>query len=383
MIKKRFLSIVLTLAMLLGMFPGMSLTASAADSTTEITPSNTSGTMTITLTIAPATVDVTDVTLDKTATQTIDVGGSVAFTATVAPDNATDKKVKWSVGGTDTGAVKLYSDEACTTEVGANATDKLTVYAKGMSAGSATVTATSNADSEKKASCDVTVNAAQTPTETLLTTITPTGKTTHSATVDGVVTVSHNNDSYYGTYGWLWMENADTLTVSACEGYTITKCIFKQNAKNPVTDSSAPFELHFDSVGQWGGVQCRENSEFDGVTSIEVYGYATPTATHSVTITPGDNMTKTDASGATSQSDLSGAMTDVVYTADDGYYFPTDYGVATVNGISVTWDSYTQITVSGTPTADAAITLTAPTAKTTPDAPTTAAAVRLHDRRQQ
>ena len=222
---------------------------------------------------------------------------------------------------------------------------------------------------------ELTVNAAQTPTETLLTTITPTGKTTHSATVDGVVTVLHNNDYYNGKYGWLWIENADTLTVSACEGYTITKCIFKQNEKSPVTDSSAPFELHFDSVGQWGGVQCRENSEFDGVTSIEVYGYATPTATHSVTITPGDNMTKTDASGATSQSDLSGAMTDVVYTADDGYYFPTDYGVATVNGISVTWDSYTQITVSGTPTADATITLTAPTAKTTPAAPTTAGAV--------
>ena len=321
-----------------------------------------------------ATVSVTGVSLDKTTAQTIDVDGKVSFTATVAPDNATDKKVKWNVGGTDTGAVKLYSDEACTTEVGADAIETLTVYAKGISAGSATVTATSNADSEKKASCDVTVNAAQTPTETLLTTITPTGKTTHSATVDGVVTVSHNNDYYDGQYGWLWYDAVDTLTVSGCEGYTITKCIFKQNAKNPVTDSSAPFELHFDSVGQWGGVQCRENFEFDGVTSIEVYGYATPTATHSVTITPGDNMTKTDASGAESQTDLSGEMIDVVYTADDGYYFPEDYSVEEVNGITVTRNSYTQITVSGTPTADAEITLIAPTAKTTPDAPTTAAA---------
>ena len=49
--KKRILSIVLTLAMLLGMLPGMSLTASAAGETKEITPTNTSGTMTITLTI--------------------------------------------------------------------------------------------------------------------------------------------------------------------------------------------------------------------------------------------------------------------------------------------------------------------------------------------
>ena len=98
-------------------------------------------------------------------------------------------------------------------------------------------------------------------------------------------------------------------------------------------------------------------------------------AAHSVTVTPGEHMTKTADSDEASQSNLSGAMADVVYTANDGYYFPTDYSVATVNGISVTRDSYTQITVSGTPTADAAITLTAPTAKTTPAAPTTAAAV--------
>ncbi|MCR5788883.1 MAG: hypothetical protein K6G83_03260 [Lachnospiraceae bacterium] len=86
-------------------------------------------------------------------------------------------------------------------------------------------------------------------------------------------------------------------------------------------------------------------------------------------------MTKTTNSGAASQTGLSGAMDDVVYTADDDYYFPEGYNVTAVNGISVTRNSYTQITVSGTPTADAEITLTAPTAKTTPSAPTEAAAV--------
>ena len=62
-------------------------------------------------------------------------------------------------------------------------------------------------------------------------------------------------------------------------------------------------------------------------------------------IAPGDNMTKTTDSSAESQSNLSSAMTEVVYTANEGYYFPTDYSVATVNGISVTRNSYTQITV--------------------------------------
>ena len=121
-------------------------------------------------------------------------------------------------------------------------------------------------------------------TETLLTTITPTGKTTHSATVDGVVTVSHNNDFYDGTYGWLWHDAAGTLTVSGCEGYTITKVIFKQNAKSPFTDSSAPFELHFDLM-EWG-IVCQENYGFDGVTSIDVYGYASTVAVTNVTLTP-------------------------------------------------------------------------------------------------
>ena len=95
-------------------------------------------------------------------------------------------------------------------------------------------------------------------------------------------------------------------------------------------------------------------------------------STYSVTVTPGANMTLT--SGAASQTvTAGGAMESVVYTADEGYYFPEDYTVDSVNGVAVTRDSFTQITVSGTPTGNAAITLTAPMAKTKPDAPTAAA----------
>ena len=78
--------------------------------------------------------------LDKTEAQTIDVDGNVAFTATVSPADATDKTVKWSVGGTNADAVKLYSDPECTTEVGTDATSTLTVYVKGISAGIASRT---------------------------------------------------------------------------------------------------------------------------------------------------------------------------------------------------------------------------------------------------
>ena len=339
-----------------------------------------------------ASVAVTGVTLNPNTAQTIDVGGSVAFTATVEPAGASDKTVKWSVGGTNADAVKLYSDSACTTEVGADATDKLTVYAKGESAGSATVTATSNADSTKSASCDVTVNAAQTQTEELLTTITAVGASNASTATSANVSYStediatltfsqvtpdgYGRVSYVPTWGW-WGYGI-TLTVTPADGYTITKCVFYDDANRTATDSEAPFVVETaeegDKAPKVNGTPILAYTS-RGIKKIEVYGYATPTATHSVTITPGDNMTKTAGSGDAEQTGLTGAMTDVVYTADNGYYYPTDYSVAEVSGIKVTRDSYTQITVSGTPTADATITLTAPTAKTTPAAPTTAGAV--------
>lgn len=76
---KRFLSVALTLVMLIGLFPGMGLTASAAGSTTEITPSNTSGTMAITLKIkanqaAPAAPTAASVTINSITLNTITNG---------------------------------------------------------------------------------------------------------------------------------------------------------------------------------------------------------------------------------------------------------------------------------------------------------------------
>ena len=89
---------------------------------------------------------------------------------------------------------------------------------------------------------------------------------------------------------------------------------------------------------------------------------------YDVTVTPGDHMTKAETSGGESQTGLTTAMTPVVYVAEAGYYFPESYAVDTVNGIMVRRDSATQITVFGTPSADAAITLEAATVdSTTPD----------------
>lgn len=88
-------------------------------------------------------------------------------------------------------------------------------------------------------------------------------------------------------------------------------------------------------------------------------------ATYTVTVTPADHMTRKTDSGLETQSGLTGVMKDVVYTAENGYYFPESYSVAALNGITVTRNNDSEITVSGTPTADTVIQLTAPTEKTT------------------
>ena len=99
------------------------------------------------------------------------------------------------------------------------------------------------------------------------------------------------------------------------------------------------------------------------------YTVTKPSATtYTVTVTAGANMTTTGS--ATQNVNIGDAMTEIIYTAADGYYFPTDYTVAAVNGITVTRIDFTKIKVSGTPTAAANITLTAPTAKTKEATPT-------------
>ena len=105
-----------------------------------------------------------------------------------------------------------------------------------------------------------------------------------------------------------------------------------------------------------------------GVGSPE-YTVTKPSATtYTVTVTAGANMSTTGS--ATQNVNIGDAMAEIIYTAADGYYFPTDYTVAAVNGITVTRIDLTQIKVSGTPTAATNITLTAPTAKTKEATPT-------------
>ena len=93
---------------------------------------------------------------------------------------------------------------------------------------------------------------------------------------------------------------------------------------------------------------------------------------YTVTINAGSNMTPT---GSASQTVTAGQpMTSVTYTSETDSYFPENYSNIitnniTINGIVVTRTSSREITVSGIPTANTTINLTAPIPKTKPNAP--------------
>ena len=120
-------------------------------------------------------------------------------------------------------------------------------------------------------------------TETLLTTITATAKEQASYSTANVATVSFSytaggSSAYLANWGW-WGYGW-SATVTAAEGYTITKCIFYDDANRTATDSEAPFVVETtleDKTPQVNGTPILADQS-KGIKKIEVYGYVTPTA---------------------------------------------------------------------------------------------------------
>ena len=107
------------------------------------------------------------------------------------------------------------------------------------------------------------ITAQAAPAEALLTTITPTGTTTYSESTAGVVNVTLSDISrYYPSGNWA---NGGTVTVTPKEGYTITKCRFNAR-RGAVDDTEEPFSIDVRSAIY--------------VSSIEVYGYQTPSSSY-------------------------------------------------------------------------------------------------------
>ena len=127
------------------------------------------------------------------------------------------------------------------------------------------------------------VTGAWAQEETLLTTITPTAKEQASYSTANVATVSFSytaggSSAYLANWGW-WGYGW-SATVTAAEGYTITKCIFYDDANRTATDSEAPFVVETteeDKTPRINGTPIDGgNNQSKGLKKIEVYGYATP-----------------------------------------------------------------------------------------------------------
>ncbi|WP_255563884.1 hypothetical protein [Prevotella sp. Rep29] len=128
----------------------------------------------------------------------------------------------------------------------------------------------------------MTATGAVAQTETLLTTITATGKEQANYSTANVATVSFSytaggSSAYLANWGW-WGYGW-SATVNAAEGYTITKCIFYDDANRTATDSEAPFVVETteeDKTPKVNGTPILAYTS-KGIKKIEVYGYATST----------------------------------------------------------------------------------------------------------
>ena len=174
-----------------------------------------------------------------------------------------------------------------------------------------------------------------------------------------------------------WLKKNSAGVWERYTGATFTEGTYKFQCQVRIDDAaglthvfdSAGVTVTVDGVAWTAGTPDVENHYSLVWVQSPEYTVTKPSATaYTVTVTAGANMST--AGSATQNVNIGAAMTEIIYTAADGYYFPTDYTVAAVNGITVTRIDFTKIKVSGTPTAAANITLTAPTAKTKEATPT-------------
>ena len=177
-------------------------------------------------------------------------------------------------------------------------------------------------------------------TETLLTTITATGKEQASYSVENVATVSFSyttgGSSAYVT-NWGWWGYGWTATVTPADGYTITKCVFYDDEDRTATDSEAPFVVETTEQEKEPRVNGTPILAYQskGITKIEVYGYVqSKTATITLntnggTINDGNITEYTEGTGATLPTDV----TRDGYTFD-GWYASSDFSGGEVTEIS-------------------------------------------------
>ena len=178
-------------------------------------------------------------------------------------------------------------------------------------------------------------------TETLLTTITATGKEQASYSVENVASVSFSyttdgSSAYYnnGKTNWGWWGYGWTATVTPADGYTITKCVFYDDKNRTATDSEAPFVVETteeDKTPKVNGTPILANQS-KGITKIEIYGYV---QSKTATITLNTNGGTINTGNITEYEEGTGATLPTDVTRE-GYIFLGWYDNENLTGSAVT-----------------------------------------------
>ena len=217
-------------------------------------------------------VPVTGVSLDESSI-TLDVGGNQTLTATVTPEDATNKKVRWS---SDNEAVATVSEDGVVTAV---------------AGGTAVITATTH-DGFFTASCTVTVNAPDAP-PTITTDTLPDGKVgavyRHTLTADGTTPIRWSVENGNGVLPAGLSLNADTGEISG----------------TPTADGTAKFTVK------------ATNSAGSNTKELSITITKAAPAEHTITVT-------TEGNGTASASPAKAAAgTEITLTAtpNTGYHF--------------------------------------------------------------
>ena len=212
-------------------------------------------------------------------------------------------------------------------------------------------------------------------TETLLTTITATGVEQANYSTEGVATVSFSytaggSSAYHALWGW-WGYGW-SATVNAAEGYTITKCVFYDDANRTATDSEAPFVVETteeDKTPKVNGTPILEWTS-KGIKKIDVYGYENPTTVNVTGITLSQTEAAMSVGGETLTLTATVAPDDatdktVTWTSSDPTVATVANGVVTA--VAAGSATITATATNGTPddttddkTATCDVTVTAP-----------------------
>lgn len=203
-------------------------------------------------------------------------------------------------------------------------------------------------------------------TETLLTTITATGKEQANYSTANVATVSFSytagGSSAY-TAIWGWWGYGWTATVAPANGCTITKCVFYDDANRTATDSSSPFVVETteeDRTPRVNGNPILANQS-KGITKIEVYGYVAVTGVElsqtEVTLGVNETVTLTPTVAPENAADKS-----VTWSSDNTAVATVSEGVVTA--VAEGTANITVTTTDGGKTASCAVTVTPPSTYT-------------------